>query len=261
MVFVLPPKSEVGYLDPEISGEGQKIIHSNGDVVNWSPPPAKPVVPDWSGIKSIQKYFNRVGFSPWPAWLYHPTEPKRIVKDANEGAELGVCYREATRDEQMRYGKKALWDWKEDSLWRPEPWEGTEKFDPKNPGHGKTVVYSAPNPTIAQNDLVARLIPEVAAAVAQALKGNGLPSAPATVDQVEWEAFQQFLAFKKSSEAVNALARDPDGPEVTATGVTDDQERSFWIEEAEERGLKIDKRWSVDKIKAAVEKAESEKAA
>ena len=259
MAFVIPPKSEVGYLDPEIAGEGQKIIMSDGDVVNWTPPPAKPVVPDWSGIKSIMKYFNRVGFTPWPAWLYHPTEPKRLLKNAQDAADLGVCYREATRDEQMKYGKKALWDWKEDSKWRPEPWEGTEKFDPAHPGHGKNVIFAPQNPIHAQNDLVARLIPEVAAAVAQALKGSGAPSAPASVDPAEWEAFQQFIAFKKSSEAVsvavNALERDPNGPELTATGITEEQDRSFWIEEAEERGVKIDRRWSVDKIKAEIEKA------
>ena len=254
MAFVLPSKAEVGVLDPEIAGEGQRVIHSDGEVVNWSPPPAKPVAPDWSGIKSIQKYFNRVGFTPWPAWLYHPSEPKRLLKNAEEAAELGVCYREATRDEQMKYGKKALWDWSDESKWRPEPWEGTEKFDPKSPGHGKTVVYPQENPAVAQSAMISALIPQVAAAVAQALKTNG-PAAPSSVDPSEWEAFQQFLAFKKSSEAVNALARDPDGPELTATGVTEEQDRSFWIEEAEERGIKIDRRWSVERIKAEIEKA------
>ena len=253
--FVLPPKSEVGYLDPEIAGEGQKIILSDGDVVNWSPPPEKPVAPDWSKIKTIAKYFNRIGFVAWPAWLYHPTEPKRIVKNAQEAAELGVCYREATPDERQRYGLRHLWDWKDDSKWRPEAWPGTEKFDPAAPGHGKNVIFAPQNPVLAQHDLVAKLIPEVAAAVAKALKGDGAPSAPAKVDPAEWEAFQQFLAFKKSAEAVNALARDPDGPELTATGITEEQDRSFWIEEAVERGVKIDKRWSVEKIRAEIEKA------
>ena len=260
MAFVMPPKSEVGVLDPSIAGEGQKVIHSDGEVVNWSPPPASPVIPDWSGIKSIQKYFNRTGFVPWPAWLFHPTEKPRIVKNAHEAAELGVCYRECSADERARWGKRATWDWKEDSLWRPEPHDGTLKFDPSNPGHGKTVVFASANPVASQNEMIRMLVPEVAKAVAQAMASSG-PAAPASVDATEWAQFQEFLAFKKSSEAVNALARDPDGPEVGATGITGEHERSFWVETAEEMGVKIDKRWSVEKIKDAVEKAEAEKAA
>lgn len=255
MNFVLPTRSEVGFLDPEIAGEGEKIIHSDGEVVSWNPPPVKPVVPDFSGIKSLQKYFNRTGFSPWPAWLYHPAEPKRLVKNAIEGAELGVCYREATHDERSRYGKTAVWDWKEDSKWRPEPWAGRERFDPDNPGHGKTVIMGQANPVHAQNELVRALIPEVAAAVAKAMQGSASMSAPATVDPAEWEAFQQFLAFKKSSEVLGAHEAKARESNAMSAGLSPEQERELWLQEAEDKGVKVDGRWSLERIKSEVEKA------
>src|SRR6266436_1664891 len=139
MAFVLPPKSQVGVLDLEIAGEGQKVILSDGEQVAWTPPPPRPVVPDWSQIKSIQQYFNRTGYRVWPSWLYHPTEEARLVKDQDEAAELGVCYREATPDEHNRYGKKHVWDWTNESQWRPTPYHAP-KFDPQKPAQGKVYI-------------------------------------------------------------------------------------------------------------------------
>jgi hypothetical protein len=249
-----PPKSEVGYLDPEIAGEGQQVIHSDGEVVSWTPPPAKPIVPDFSEIKSIRKYFNRTGFSPWPAWLYHQTEAPRLVKNAEEGFELGVVYRKANSDEVARYGNHDVWDWSPESEWRPKPYPGTQKFDHKNPGTGKTVILSAPNPVIAQNELVRALIPEVARAVAEAL-GTARPNAPANVDAGEWAEFQQYIAWKKSQEVIVHQAEKAQDSNALATGLSHDQELSMWREDAEQRGLKVDGRWSVERIKAEIEKA------
>lgn len=263
MNFVLPPKSQVGVLDAEIAGEGQKIILSDGEVVEWNPSAAAPVMPDWSKIKSIARYFGRTGHSVWPAWVYHPTEAPRLLKNANEGIDLGIVYREATDDERNRYGHKAVWDWQDECQWRPQPYKGTLAFNAARPDHGKNVIIGAPNPVHAQNDLVRMLIPEVAAAVAAALKGSG-PGAPANINPADWEEFQQFLAFKKSSEAVTALSEasddEPEEPQgnalaLTPTGITEEQERSVLIEEAQERGIKVDKRWGNDRLKQEIDKA------
>ena len=263
MVFTLPPKSEVGYLDPEIAGEGVKVIHSDGEQVNWTPPPVRPVMPDWSQIKSIQKYFNRSGYQTWPSWLYHPTEAPRIVKNAEEAGELGVCYREATDDERAKYGKKTVWDWADDSKWRPTPYERDLKFDPTKLGQGKTYIPTAPNPRVAQHELVEALIPQVAAAVAQALKATG-PSAPAHIDPKQWDAFLQFQAFQKTAETVDALKEESDASLASAhtnalsavySEDDDADERSLWIDEAKRLNVKIDGRWSLERIKEAVEKA------
>jgi hypothetical protein len=255
MVFQLPPKSQVGVLDPEIAGEGQKVILDSGEQVNWSPPPVKPAIPDWTQIKSIQRYFNRTNYPVFPAWLYHPTEEPRIVKNADEAAQLGVCYREATIDEKGRYGLSHVWDWTEDSLWRSKPYH-TAAFDPQRPGTGKTFIASPANPAVAQHALLEALIPAVAAAVAKSLKTDGA-AAPAAVDPQQWDEFLQFQAWKKSSEAVNALATDaePLGTNALSGGVDLSDERTAWEDEAKRKGIKIDGRWSLDRLKAEVEKA------
>lgn len=261
MNFVLPSKSKVGYLDPEIAGEGQKVILSDGEQVPWSPPPTRPVMPDWSQIKSIARYFNRKGFQVYPAWLYHPTEEPRIVKNADEAAELGVCFRKATEDERGRYGMESVWDWQEGSLWRPKP-HGAPKFDPMKPGQGKTYIATPQNPAVAQHALLEALIPAVAAAVAQSLKATG-PGAPANVEPKEWDEFLQFKAWQKAKDAVNIVADEVEQPtEEQGTDDTPpppnalnpDQERAVWEAEAERKGIKVDKRWGIDRLKSEVEK-------
>jgi hypothetical protein len=264
MAFVLPPKRDVGYLSPDIAGEGSKVIMSDGDVVTFNPPPPKAVMPDWSGIKSIRHYFNRTGYRVFPAWIYHPTEEPRIVKDADEAAELGLCYREASIDERGRYGRSHVWDWKDDCLWRPQPYPGTMKFDPLKAEQGKQYVPSPVNPIIAQNELVAMLIPQVAAAVATALKANG-PAAPATVDPAQWDQFLQFQAWQKTKEIVEAVAQpetvgdepvaeESEGPALTSN-LTPGQETDLWKAEAERKGIKVDGRGSLERLKAEVQKA------
>jgi hypothetical protein len=274
MGFQLPERAKVGYLDPEIAGEGTKVILSDGEQITWNEPPPKPVMPDWSGIKSLKRYFNRTGFQVWPAWLYHPTEPARLVKNAQEAGELGVCYREATNDERARYGLKTVWDWQDDSQWRPNPY-GTPKFDPKNPGQGKTYVAAVPNPSIAQNDLLRELVPLVTAAVVAAVKGGGGPAMAAGIDASLQEEFLRFVAWKKSSETIgDALKEDiaasPDGEKAAsdagslplpANGVAANAlsagngERTALEAQARAKGLRIDGRWSLDKLKAELAKA------
>lgn len=207
--FELPPKAKVGYLDPEIAGEGQKVILSDGTVETWNAPPPKPVMPDWSQIKSIARYFNRQGYQVYPAWLYHPTEEPRLVKNADEAAELGVCYRKATIDEKGRYGVDSVWDWQDGSLWRQKPYEGRTKFDPLKPGTGKTFMPAPRNPASEQSQLLQELIPAVAAAVAKSLNANG-PAAPANIDAKDWDAFLKFKAWQKSAEAVNIVGQELD---------------------------------------------------
>ena len=258
--FVLPPRAKVGYLDPSISGEGEGVLLSDGETVSWTPPPRELSMPDMSKVKTLQKYFNRRGFSVWPAWLYHPTEAKRIVKNADEAAELGVCYRAATERETSMYGVKAVWDYKDDCEWRSKPFDKDVKFDSASPGQGKTVVHGAPNPIIAQNALVEALIPQVAAAVATALKATG-PSAPANIDAKLWDEFMAFQAFQKSAAAVNALGASsaladiPEPvPDAGDTDETPEDERAMWQAEAIRKGIKIDGRWSTERLMKEIEK-------
>ena len=262
--FVMPTKAQVGYLDPSIAGEGLHVLGEDGETFNWTPPPEKLVMPDLSTVKSLRKYFGRSNLPMFPAWLYHPTEPARIVRSAEDAAELGVCHRKTTPDEQARYGKSAVWDWKDETLWRPTPYPGNSARPAAE--QGKELVHKTPNPAIAQNELVRALIPEVAAAVAKAMQGT---PGPANVSPDDWKAFQEFMAWKKSAETVTALAEahvDPapvprplDPPEnasaLSRSGTTEAEEKSLWIEEADARGVAIDRRWSLSRIKESVEKA------
>ena len=207
MAFVLPSKAEVGALDPEIAGEGQRVITSEGDVVNFTPAPVKAVVPDLSGVKSIRHYFQARPFRVWPSWLYnHATGEDRLVKNADEAAELGVCYRQATIEERGKYGREFVWDWKDDSQWRPQP-KGAKAFDPANPGTGKTFMPPAANST----DMVSA----VAGKVAEALSAAGGPQKPANIDQADWREFLQFKAWKE------AQAMLPPGAEETPAPTTE----------------------------------------
>src|SRR5215468_5218333 len=88
-------------LDPSIFEEGVKVeVDPN---VPWTPPPAKAVMPDWSGIKSIRKYFGRSDHPVWPSWFYHPSD-KPLLCNEQMAAQLGIKYREASFEEKGRYG-------------------------------------------------------------------------------------------------------------------------------------------------------------
>lgn len=207
----IPPRSQVGYLDPSIANEGAKAVEfSNGEPLSFTAAPLKPNYPDWSEIRSIAKYFNRTGFEPWPAWFYHPTEQPRLLKDQTEGEILGVWYRKPTTDEVARFGvMRGVWDWRAGCEWRPTPYHAP-RFDPKNPGHGKEYIDPMRDNATANRFMVQ----EIAKGIGQALQANG-PAAPPTIDPHMWEQFKQFLAFQKANEAVGGAAVD------TAIGTAD----------------------------------------
>jgi hypothetical protein len=272
----LPKGSAKLALDSDIAGEGGKVIAvggqtkvilSNGDQVAYTPPPEKLVMPDLSVVKSIRHYFGQRSYEPYPAWFYHQDGRSILLKDHRAGAEVGIVYREASQDERNRYGIRHLWDWEEGCLWRPNPWVEA-KFDPKNPGSGKTVIYQAPDAANEQHKLVAALIPAVAAAVAQSLKASG-PAAPSSIDPEQWERFLAFQAFQKTQEIVTAAAGDlaldsgdaaSEVPETnalfgSANALSPEQDRMLWENEAKKLGVKVDGRWSLERLRSECEKA------
>jgi len=187
---------------------------------------------------------------------HHAHEPAaQMPRGQKLGLLFGVCYREASMDERGRYSRSHVWDWKDDCQWRPQPL-GKPKFDPQKPGQGKTYIATPPNPVVAQNALLEALIPAVAAAVAQSLKSNG-PGAPADVDPKQWDAFLQFQAWQKSTEAVEALsvgAPEVETPNALGT-IFPEEDRTLLEQEAERKGIKVDGRWSLSRLKSEVEKA------
>lgn len=241
MVFVLPPKSQVGTL-PRDFENGSRNAYEDG--VSWTPPPVKPAVPDMSQIKTLQRYFNRQGGPNFPAWLYNiETGEERIAENANDAAELGVCYRDPTEEEKERYGDKKVWDWKDDSPWRPT--KAKKHIKPQVGGLGKNLVH----PDRPQAPAMEATIAAVVAAVTEKMK----PSIEGFSAE-DMAAIKEFLALKKADPMAKP-EKASDGNALSARETSEDQEREIWIEEAEQRGVKIDKRWTTEKIKETVAKA------
>jgi hypothetical protein len=245
----IPPRAKIGYLDREIAGEGESVVLSDGEPVSFNAAPIKAAVPDQSGIKSIQRYFHRVGFTPFPCWIYHPTNDPKMVLDQTEASEYGVIYRKTSADERARYGREHMYDWRDDTEWRPTPFPKDVKFNPSKQYAGKNVIWPEKTGASMQDALIEKLIPQVAASVAAALKLSN-PSAPASVDEKDWSAFQEFMAWKKAGEATREAVQDVVEDNALAT-----DERTLWLTEAETRGVKVDKRWSTERIKSEVEAA------
>jgi hypothetical protein len=244
-------KSDVsrnGYLAPEIAGEGEKVLMSDGSVISFNPPSNKPIVPDWSEIKSIKKYFNRTDFHIWPHWFYHPTEDAIVLRNAEEAAQLGIRRRESTMEERARTNcGPFIWEWPDECLWRPTPYVKA-KFDPRNPGHGKNYVREQLDHAAAQSALLKDLV--------EAFKGGG---GPATITGIDPTLAAEFAAFQAWREA-----NKPGGGDLPA----DHHERQQFELRAKELGVKVDGRWSLERLKkevatvsAAIENNQPEQAA
>lgn len=244
----------VEYLDPEIAGEGVSAD-------NWTAPVPKAHLPSYEGIKAIQKYFPEFSGRPYqhqtfPCWLYHPGEEPRLISDelryddqlrpvvirkASEIArELGCVYRNSTVEERAQGFPAARWEFDPGSKWRPFPHD--VRFDPKKAPH-KTVVLpqSQGSAGMVNADVIA-------ATVAAVLAKTSETGAVVDADRAEFEAFKAWKAQQAS-----AAAEPP--PQVNSLAPADETDRDAAIALAGERGVKIDKRWTLDKIMAELEKA------
>lgn len=240
MTFQLPSKAEMrrmGGLSMEVAGEGETVEFYEGRPLGFSPPPAKPLVPDWSEIKSIRKYFFRTGYSVWPAILYHPTEGPRLFAGEDEAAEVGIMYRKPTAREINQFGLSAdsgVWDWEEGCLWRPRM-EGKPKFDPANPETGKCYTPPQANPAAVQSALIREL-----ATIMQQNAGQA--------------ATQQTDVLQRLADMLGAsMGRAPAAPEAEPNALAGHPSREALETEAESLGIKVDGRWSPAKLAEKIE--------
>ena len=251
-------------LDADVANEGQRVVDkgaimlSDGTRVPYIKPQEKPRIPDWSQIESIKHYFGPRGYQPYPSWFYHKTKDAVLVKDAKEAAEYGIVFRKTTEDERQRFGRNETWDWEEGCEWRPHP-IGVQKVNVADYAGSKHLVHGAPDSARVQADLVA----SVAASVAEVLKRSAAPSGFSGKD---WDEFVAFQAWKKANEVVAAEVVREDitpSPEMaslsenalSANALSPEQDRMLWENEAERLGIKVDKRWGLDRLKAEIEKA------
>ncbi len=265
MAFVLPPKHEVGALSPELAAEWDDINKVIGNE-SFAPPPPEPVMPKWDQIKSIRHYFNRPKkYYTWPAMLYnHKTNETTIVGSAKEAAALGVSERVRTADEEARFGKGNVWEWDSEGAWRPFPKVAPRTYDPRKPEQGKEYVAAQIPQATANRDMLESALPAVTAAVVAALKQSGSVN-PNNIDPKQWDKFLAFQAWEKTQEAIDVVtAPEPEinvaaehAKAMEATMVLEGvpEEREAWLTEAKNRGIKVDGRWSLERIRSEVEKA------
>lgn len=213
--------TKIEYLDPEIANEGLSA--------DEAPDIEEPHINDYATLKKhkhYRRYFKPYIFQPYPAYIYHATQGEKLVGDAKTAAQYGVSYN------------------KEDSHW---VCEGEWKVKPvvarkANPNDtGKTLVNAtAQQAAMGTNELMAQILQQL-------VKGQG-SVAPALATAIgDDKEYQDYLAFKKMKAQAEKPILDIDLPPV--------DEKALLIEAAESRDIKIDKRWSIDKIKAELDKA------
>jgi hypothetical protein len=185
-----------------------------GDDEEWQPDVEPPHITDYAAFKKHKhygKYFKPYRYRPFPAWMYHATlEPKEVK----------------SREEVVALGPE----------WSPSP-PNVKRIDMTGKAlQGKSETQ--------------RLGEVMAAAMTQKQQGsNGFdPTAIAAV------VAAVMAALGKTEPAQASPAQEPAASEgeLFAGGAQTsdaDVERAALIELAEKDGVKIDKRWSNDRIK------------
>ena len=239
--------TEVGYLDPEIAGEGQAVELGNENI-NYAPP-VKPIIPDLSTVKSLRKYFAPYRFRPFPTWIYHPTEAARIVKDAKEAKQYGVVYRKATEEERFKYHAPPEF-YASEGEWRTDQYPKDTAFDPERLQPGKTFVPRIIDQAKAQTQLL-----EVLA------RGQGGAVANAEVEALKTQVakMQALLEQLTAPRDIKSTVE----PEVTVEAHKNALEDIFDPEvrmqslrnEAERLGIDVDGRWSEKRLQQEIDKA------
>jgi len=250
----------VEYLSPDIANEGVKVT---GQVPGTSfdadepyqPMIEPPHIPDYKWINQknpLAKYFPQISGVPYrhrafPAILYHPSGETKTVRTAEEAASLGCkCL-----------GPDEGYRWQCDREWKSKPFPAHTKFSAANLGAGKAL----PPPSKEES---------IAAAVANALKGG----ANAVTDQVTMIVAAVVAAMKLQQAAPapvapagaptpaavaapaqeNALGGAPDPAPNPDTVLTKDEQKNLLLEAAKDKGVKVDGRWSIERITEELEK-------
>jgi hypothetical protein len=229
--------SDIVYLDPEIANEGSSA--NNWAPGDWTIAPSvsdeeyqpdldPPHINDYAAFKKhkhYRQYFRPYRYVPFPAWMYHSKHEPKIVK---------------TRDEVLALGPE----------WSPTPLklrvDMTGKSLPvKNDTQKLTEalvagLLKAPGATVAPGGAVdAASIAAIVAAVMAAMPQMQQAAAPTALDPAKLmptdvEGLRQFVESPKGED---------EHPE------RDNIERKALLELAEKEGIKVDGRWSSQRLK------------
>lgn len=219
---------KIEYLDPEIANEGQRADAA------WVPSP-KPHVWDYAPLKEhphYGQYFAAKPFKEWPAMIYnHKTGEEKIVGDAKTAAQYGVSYNRNTRFPQYVC----------DGDWKDEP----RTIKPDLHAGGKSLVTA--NATQAANT-TAETMAEI---LKRLIEGKAAPEIATAVSQDK--EYQDYLAFKRMQAAQTDPAATPI-VEAAEPMPSDAEQKAILVGLAEEREIKVDKRWSLERLKAELDR-------
>lgn len=214
---------KVEYLDPEIANEG-----SSAD----APVPMEPAhVFDYAPLrthKTYAKYFAPHTYQRYPAIFYHKNGEQRIVATHDEASELAGV-------RPVKGGWVCDGDWFDTE-------SDAHPVKPAIDGAGKSLVAASASQVAGGTN-------EIMAQILQKLTDNGVPSnkvVPAiAAAMAEDKEYQDYLAFKRMRDA--SLTAD-------VIDLPADDQKAILIELAKEKGIKLDKRWGLDTIKAELDK-------
>ena len=223
----------IEYLDPSIANEGVHVDKWNpgawantvGDDEEWQPDVEPPRITDYAAFKKHKhygQYFKPYRYRPFPAWMYHATEEPRIVKSKEEVIALGPAWSPVPNKPRIDMTGKSI------------PGKSqTERL-------GEIIAESLATKSTGAGAVDPTAIAAIVAAVMAALPQNQ-PAAAAVVASVPVDPPSDVEGLRAFAEK----ASDGDDEHPGHGSI----ERKALIELAEKEGVKIDGRWSNDRIK------------
>ena len=220
----------VEYLDPSIANEGISANNwAPGEWTNapnaadeeWQPDIDPPHINDYAAFKKhkhYRQYFRPYRYVPFPAWMYHKTLEPKIVKSKEEVIALGPEWSPVPLKPRIDMTGKSL-PVKNDTQKLTEALVAGLLKQPGQPAAGGTVDAAS----------IAAIVAAVMAAMPQAQPAG---VAPAALDPAKM--------MPADAETAKAEGGNPEGESV---------ERKALMELAEKEGIKVDGRWSNQRIK------------
>lgn len=226
----------VEYLDPSIANEGLSANNwAPGEWTNaassadeeWQPDIDPPHINDYAAFKKhkhYKQYFRPYRYIPFPAWMYHATHEPKIVKTKEEVIALGPEWSPTPKKPRVDMTGKSL----------PVKTDTQRLTEALVAG-----LVKQPGAAAAGGGVDAASIAAIVAAVMAAMPQQHAVAAPVALDPAKMmptdvEGLRQFVESPK----------DDDG-----SPQRDSIERKALLELAEKEGIKIDGRWSSERIK------------
>lgn len=212
------------YLDPEIANEGEAATM-------WHPGAGPAPIPDMQKMlgnhKHYGRYFAPKVFAPFPSYIYHATEPSKLVRTAKEAKEYGVSYLiDPGGNHYVSTGE-----------WKTYP---VGKQKPNTSGAGKSVISAERAQGGASLEVMTQILQQMQ-------KGQSNDATTQMLAEILARLVPPAPAMPPVIEAKISVTE-----EIT---LSDAEQKAILLDLAKEKGIHADKRWGMDKLKAALDEA------